>query len=104
MSQIAELEKTETKTAVSQLDRLKRFTKVFADTCDFATVKEYAPQDATTNPSLILKASQMPGYKSLLERAIADNRKSNASGKALLVQIVDDLLVQFGMEILKIVP
>src|SRR5438477_6896567 len=104
MSTIAELERTETKQALNQLDQLKRFTKVVADTGDFATLKEYAPQDATTNPSLILKAAQMPGYKSLLERAIADNRKSNASGKALLVQIVDDLLVQFGMEILKIVP
>src|SRR5438093_5794614 len=104
MSTIAELEKTQTKQALSQLEQLKRFTKVVADTGDFATLKEYGPQDATTNPSLILKAAQMPGYKSLMERAIADNRKSNASGKALLIQIVDDLLVQFGMEILKIVP
>src|SRR5947209_6587860 len=104
MSQIAELEKTETKVAVSQLDQLKRFTKVVADTGDFATLKEYGPQDATTNPSLILKAAQMPAYKNVVEKALADNRKSNASGKALLSQIVDDLLVQFGVEILKIVP
>jgi transaldolase len=104
MSTIVELERTETKHALNQLDQLKRFTKVVADTGDFATLKEYSPQEATTNPSLILKAAQMPGYKSLVERAIADNRKSNASGKALLVQIVDDLLVQFGTEILKIVP
>src|SRR6266516_2294978 len=104
MSAIVELEKTETRPALSQLDQLKRFTKVVADTGDFATLKEYAPQDATTNPSLILKAAQMPGYKSLVEKAIADNRKSSASGTALLTQIVDDLLVQFGLEILKIVP
>src|SRR5213592_463282 len=105
MAQIAEMEtRSTTKPATNQLDQLKRFTKVVADTGDFATLKEYGPQDATTNPSLILKAAQMPGYKSLMERAIADNRKSNASGKALLIQIVDDLLVQFGMEILKIVP
>src|SRR5437879_7703785 len=90
--------------ALSQLDQLKKFTTVVADTGDFATLKEYAPQDATTNPSLILKAAQMPAYKSLVEKAIADGRKSNASGKALLTQIVDDLLVQFGLEILKIVP
>jgi transaldolase len=98
------MEKTETKRAVSQLDQLKQFTKVVADTGDFGTLKEYAPQDATTNPSLIFKAAQMPAYKSLVEKAIADNKKSGASGKALLGQIMDDLLVLFGMEILKIVP
>src|SRR5580765_7482251 len=104
MSTIVELEKTETKTALNQLDQLKRFTKVVGDTGDFATLKEYAPQDATTNPSLVLKAAQMPGYKSLVERAIEDNRKSGASGDTLLSQIMDDLLVLFGVEILKIVP
>src|SRR5437763_2362984 len=104
MNAIAELEKTETNLALSQLDQLRRFTKVVADTGDFATLKEYAPQDATTNPSLILKAAQMPAYKGLVERAIADGRKASVSGKALLTQIVDDLLVQFGLEILKIVP
>jgi len=104
MSQTAELRTTQTKPAVNQLDELKRFTKVVADTGDFGTLKEYAPQDATTNPSLILKAAQMPGYKDLLEKAIADSRKSAAAGQALLSQIVDALLVRFGTEILKIVP
>src|SRR5438445_5023330 len=104
MSQIAEPKGTPAKQTLTQLDQLKKFTRVVADTGDFATLKEYAPQDATTNPSLILKAAQMPAYKSLVEKAIADGRKSNASGKALLTQIVDDLLVQFGLEILKIVP
>ncbi|MEY2430020.1 MAG: transaldolase [Verrucomicrobiota bacterium] len=104
MSTIAEPQKPETRTALNQLDQLKKFTKVVADTGDFATLKEFAPQDATTNPSLIFKAAQMPGYKSLLEKAIADTRKTGASGKALLSQIVDHLLVAFGLEILKIVP
>src|SRR5256714_3870272 len=104
MSPIAELEKTETKQGLSQLDQLKRLTKVVADTGDFTTLKEYAPQDATTNPSLILKAAQMPGYKDLVERAIADNCKSGITGDALLDRIMDDLLVLFGVEILKIVP
>jgi transaldolase len=104
MSTIAELEKTETKQALNQLEQLKRFTKVVADTGDFATLKEYAPQDATTNPSLIFKAAQMPGYKSLVEKAIADNRKSGLSGDAQLENIMDHLLVLFGTEILKIVP
>src|SRR6267154_6255957 len=103
MSTIAEIEKTQTR-QTSQLDQLKRFTKVVADTGDFATLKEYTPQDATTNPSLIFKAAQMAGYKSLVERAIADNRKSGAAGETLLGQIMDELLVLFGLEILKIVP
>ena len=104
MSPIAELEKPETKTTLNQLEQLKKVTKVVADTGDFATLKEFAPQDATTNPSLILKAALMPGYQSLVEKAIADTRKSGATGKALLSQIVDHLLVDFGLEILKIVP
>ena len=104
MSTTATIDKPETTRALSQLDQLKRLTKVVADTGDFATLKEYAPQDATTNPSLILKAAQMPGYKDLVEKAIADNRKSGATGDALLGRIMDDLLVLFGVEILKIVP
>ena len=104
MSTTATIDKPETTRALSQLDQLKRLTKVVADTGDFATLKEYAPQDATTNPSLILKAAQMPGYEDLVEKAIADNRKSGVTGDALLGRIMDDLLVLFGVEILKIVP
>src|SRR5271154_4524172 len=70
--------------ALSQLDQLKHFTRVVADTGDFESLKEFAPQDATTNPSLILKAAQMPAYKHLMEKAIADGKKSNATGKALV--------------------
>jgi transaldolase len=104
MSTIAELQKPQAKQTLNQLDQLKQLTKVVADTGDFATLKEFAPQDATTNPSLIFKAAQMPAYKGLLEKAIADTRKSGATGKTLLNQIVDRLLVDFGVEILKIVP
>jgi transaldolase len=104
MSSVAEIQKPGTTSALNQLDQLKQFTKVVADTGDFESIKEFAPQDATTNPSLIFKAAQLPAYKSVLDRAIADNRKTNASGKALLNLIVDDLLVDFGSEILKIVP
>src|SRR5438552_10343154 len=104
MSAIATIDKPQTARTLNQLDQLKNFTKVVADTGDFATLKEYAPQDATTNPSLILKASQMAGYKNLVEKAIADNRKSGVAGDALLGRIMDDLLVLFGVEILKIVP
>jgi len=58
----------------TQLDQLKQFTTVVADTGDFATLKQYAPQDATTNPSLIFKAAQMPEYQFLVDKAIADNQ------------------------------
>jgi transaldolase len=89
---------------VSQLDQLKQFTKVVADTGDFDSIKEFAPQDATTNPSLIFKAVQMPAYGKLLDKAIADCRKKNLSGQALVDAIMDDILIVFGVEILKIVP
>ena len=104
MSLTAQLNPTQTQSAVTQLDQLKKFTKVVADTGDFDSLKEFAPQDATTNPSLILKAAQMPAYKHLLDQAMLDGKKSNATGKALVAHIVDDLLVGFGSEILKIVP
>ncbi len=104
MSATATLNQPPVAKAVTQLDQLKQYTKVVADTGDFATLKQYAPQDATTNPSLILKAAQMDGYKTLVEKAIADNRKSGVSGDALLANIMDDLLVLFGTEILKIIP
>lgn len=89
---------------VNQLDQLKQFTTVVADTGDFATLKQFAPQDATTNPSLILKAAQKPEYAPLLDKVIADNRNCGATGAALLERIMDDVLVRFGLEILKLIP
>ncbi len=59
MSQVLETERTATAVANNQLDQLKKFTRVVADTGDFSTLKEFAPQDATTNPSLILKAADV---------------------------------------------
>ncbi len=104
MSPITTLEKPEATATLSQLDQLKKFTKIVADTGDFATLKQYAPQDATTNPSLILKAAQMVEYKSVVEKAIADAKKTGATGKKLLDEVMDGLLIAFGVEILKIVP
>ncbi len=83
----------------TQLDQLKQFTVVVADTGDFQSMKAFAPRDATTNPSLILKAAAMPDYAALLDKAIAD-----AGASARLDQVIDRLLVVFGLEILKIVP
>lgn len=86
-------------TALSQLEQLKQFTVVVADTGDFASIKQYAPRDATTNPSLILKAAGMPEYGWLVDKAVQD-----AGPTADLGHVIDGLLVLFGGEILKIVP
>jgi transaldolase len=104
MSPVADIPKPEAKTALTQLDQLKQFTTVVADSGDFTTLKQYAPQDATTNPSLILKAAQMPEYTSVVEKAVADARKTSATGQKLLAEVMDYLLIAFGVEILKIVP
>jgi transaldolase len=83
----------------NQLEQLKQFTKVVADTGDFASMKQYEPQDATTNPSLILKAAAMPDYAWLVDQALKET-----GGEASVGAIIDRLLVLFGLEILKIVP
>ena len=85
--------------AANQLEQLKQYTVVVADTGDFASMKQFAPRDATTNPSLILKAAAMPDYAWLIDRALADAGKT-----ATTAQVIDRLLVLFGQEILKIVP
>ncbi len=90
---------TPTATAATQLDQLKQFTKVVADTGDFASMKQYAPQDATTNPSLILKAAGMADYGYLIDKAVKDGGAGESIG-----HVIDRLLVLFGQEILKIVP
>ncbi|MCH6257688.1 transaldolase [Puniceicoccaceae bacterium K14] len=94
---------TDTST-LNQLDQLKQFTTVVADTGDFQSIKEYAPQDATTNPSLILKAAQKEEYAALVDQAVASLKDSDLSGAALVDAVMDELLVLFGIEILKIVP
>ena len=83
---------------MNQLDALKQFTTVVADTGDFLQMASFQPQDATTNPSLILKAVQKPEYRALLTDTVAKFR-----GRAL-DEITDRLLVRFGCEILSIVP
>lgn len=90
-------------TTTNQLDLLKEMTTVVADTGDFGSLKQFAPQDATTNPSLILKAAQMAEYAFLVDKAVGDN-KSKATGQELVRRVMDDLTVLFGLEILKIVP
>jgi transaldolase len=99
---IAEDKQTETK--MNQLDQLKKFTKVVADTADFETMKEFKPQDATTNPSLVYAATQKPEYAHVLEEVLSDQGKSGLSGHEQIEDICDHLLVQFGCDILQIVP
>jgi transaldolase len=83
---------------MNQLEQLKQYTTIVADTGDFQAMKAFTPHDATTNPSLILKAVQKDEYKPLLEKAVRDHvRKSTGD-------ITDQLLVAFGLEILKIIP
>ncbi|HZI32765.1 MAG TPA: transaldolase family protein, partial [Candidatus Binatia bacterium] len=94
---------TTTLTTATQLDLLKEMTTVVADTGDFGSLKQFAPRDATTNPSLILKAAQMAEYQFLVDKAVGDN-KSKATGSELLHRVIDDLTILFGLEILKIVP
>lgn len=83
---------------MNQLDQLKQFTTVVADSGDFKELARYAPRDATTNPSLILKAVRKPDYAPLLRDTAAAHRDEPID------QIVDEVLVRFGLEILKIVP
>lgn len=83
---------------MNQLNALKQFTTVVADTGDFMQLAQFQPQDATTNPSLILKAVQKPEYAPLLAEAVAAHR-----GQPLDV-VMDHLLVRFGCEILKTIP
>jgi transaldolase len=85
---------------LNQLEQLKKFTRVVADTGDFVQLKAYTPQDATTNPTLILKAALKPEYQSLVEKAVQDSKNKTQS----LDDIMRELLVLFGLEILKIVP
>jgi transaldolase len=95
---------TATLEKVSQLDQLKQFTKVVADTGDFESIRSFKPQDSTTNPSLILTAVQKDDYAPLLEKAIGELKDSALNGEAKVEAIMDELLVEFGTEILKIVP
>ena len=84
----------------SHLDSLRQFTTIVADTGDFGSIREYTPQDATTNPSLILKAAQMPEYAELVDKVLAEARNADD----VLGEALDKLAVFFGLEILKIVP
>lgn len=93
-----------TATQLSQLEQLKQFTTVVADTGDFESMRAFQPQDATTNPSLILQAATKPEYGFILDKVVANLKGSAKTGAAQIEEIIDHVLVAFGLEILKIVP
>ncbi len=82
----------------TQLEQLKKFTTVVADTGDFESMRAYEPRDATTNPSLILKAVQKDAYRPILDKAMADHKDKNPA------DIIDHVLISFGLKILEIIP
>ncbi|KAM6979532.1 transaldolase [Aplochiton taeniatus] len=88
----------------SALDQLKKYTVVVADTGDFNAIEEYKPQDATTNPSLILAAAKMPAYQHLLDQAIKFGIAKGGTEEDQVTNIMDKLFVSFGLEILKKIP
>ena len=89
--------------AVNQLDQLKKVTTIVADTGDFEAISKFAPEDATTNPSLILKAAQMPEYKYLVDEVISSVDADLSSLEQMSLSM-DKLAVKFGEKILEVIP
>jgi transaldolase len=89
---------------MNQLEQIKKFTTIVADTGDFESIREFAPTDATTNPSLIYAAAQKENYRHFLDEVLTDRRSSGLTGAAQIDDIIEHLLVRFGSAILEIVP
>ena len=92
-------DKPRTDTKRNQLEQIKKFTTIVADTGDFETIREFKPTDATTNPSLIYAATQKENYSHFLEEVLANRRNSGLSGASQIEDIIDHLLVTFGCAI-----
>jgi transaldolase len=89
---------------MSLLESLKRYTTVVADTGDIEAIAQYRPQDATTNPSLLLKAAQQAAYRPLVDAALKNADRVSGGDAARIAAFMDNLAVAFGGEILKIIP
>ena len=89
---------------ISKLDQLKKVTKVVADTGDIDAIKHYQPIDATTNPSLLFKAAQLPNYRSLVSEAIQKSIKEGGSNNEQITNCIDMLSVNIGKEVLSAIP
>jgi transaldolase len=88
----------------TQLESLKKSSTVVADTGDIEAIARYRPQDATTNPSLLFKAAQLPQYRPLVQEAVQYAKKQNVDRSLETALFMDKLSVNFGLEILKIIP
>ena len=89
------------------LEQLSSMTVVVADTGDLQAIQQFTPRDATTNPSLILAAAQIPDYQHLIDDTLKASRKligANAPAEQVVAEALDEICVSFGKEILKIVP
>src|SRR3984893_12978698 len=86
------------------LESLKKYTTVVADTGDIEAIARHRPQDATTNPSLLFHAAQMPVYKHLVEEAAEFAEERGGSRENMAEEFIDHLFVLFGSEILKVIP
>ena len=89
---------------MNQLNALKAITTVVADTGDIDSIKKFAPQDATTNPSLVLKAAQLPQYQPLINDAIGKARRQGGNERVQLLNACDQVAVDIGTEVLRHVP
>lgn len=89
---------------MNQLDSIKQFTTVVADSGDIESIRHYHPEDATTNPSLLLKAAGLASYSGLIDDAIAWAKKQGGGREAQVAHACDKLAVNFGAEILKSIP
>ncbi len=89
---------------MSKLNQLRELTTIVVDTGDIDAIKEYSPTDATTNPSLILAATEQPQYKHLIDEAVSYGKQHGTSNSEILGLTMDKLFVNFGVEILKLVP
>ena len=87
---------------MNQLEAIKKYTTIVADTGDIQSIQSYQPQDATTNPSLIFQASQQDEYQEIVARAVKDSQGIQSGN--LLENVLDELSVSFGAEILKLIP
>jgi transaldolase len=89
---------------MNKLEQLKTMTTIVADTGEFEEIKKYLPTDATTNPSLVFSASSKPEYQFLIDEAVQWGKKNGKNPKDVKEQALDKVFVNFGIEILKIVP
>ncbi len=89
---------------MNKLEQLKKMTTIVADTGEFEEIKQYLPTDATTNPSLVFSASSKPDYQFLIDEAVQWGKKKGKNSKDVKEQALDKVFVNFGIEILKIVP